>query len=179
MDKQKRNLCVLCGKKGFTLVEIIVALLIFGILSALLFSTFMQIQRNIHKQRWKNQLTEEGVKICNIIRTELTGAIKIYYADKDSISFVNQEGYRSSFCWKDSLLFKSNRSIVSADTRVIYFKFKYYLPSEFFDESSKAIYFLPVDQINLKRIKVVDWEIKLQKGKSTLHLKTGVFIRSI
>jgi prepilin-type N-terminal cleavage/methylation domain-containing protein len=177
--KQNKNLCALCGKNGFTLIEIIVSLLLFGILSALLFTTFMQIQRNIHEQRWKNELTEEGVKICNIIRMELTGASKIYYADQDSISFDNQEGNRSSFCWKDSLLFRSNRNIVFEDTRVIYFKFKYYLPSEFIGESSKPIYFLPVDQINLERIKVIDWEIRLQKGKSTLNLKTGVFIRSI
>jgi prepilin-type N-terminal cleavage/methylation domain-containing protein len=169
----------LCENKGFTLIEIIVALLIFSILSALLFSTFIQIQRNISENKWKNQLTEEGVKICNIIRLELTGAREIYYADQDSISFINQEGKLSSFCWKDSLLFKSNRNIVSADTKVISFRFIYYLSSDFIGESSQPIYFLPVDQISLKRLKVTDWEIGVRKGKNNLHLKTGAFIRNI
>ncbi len=166
-------------KNGFTLIEIIVSILTFGILSALLFSTFIHIQRNIHKHRWKSQLTEEGVKICDIIRIELSGAREVHYADLDSISFINQEGQLSSFCWKDSLLFKSNKSITPADTKVISFRFIYYLPSEFIGESSDAIYYLPVDPISLEILKVVDWEIGLQKGITKINLKTGVFIRSI
>ena len=43
---------------------------------------------------------------------ELTGASEIHYADKDSISFINQDGEYSSFRWKNSRLFKSNRNIV-------------------------------------------------------------------
>jgi prepilin-type N-terminal cleavage/methylation domain-containing protein len=187
VNKQNKSLCVLCGKnsevelcnKGFTLIEIIVALLIFSILSVILFSTFTQIQKRINENNWKNQLTEEGVKLCDIIRLELTGARGIYYADQDSILFINQEGKLSSFCCKDSLLFKSNRRIVSAGTKVISFRFIYYLPSDFIGESSEPLYILPVDQKDLERLKVVDWEIGLKKGKTTLHLKTGIFIRSI
>ncbi len=168
-----------CGKKGFTLIELIVSILIFGILSALLFSTFIQIQRNISKNRWKSQLTEESVKICDIIRIELTGAREIHYADQDSISFINQEGKLSSFCWKNYLLYKSNRNIVPTDIKVISFRFIYYLPSDIINESSEPIYFLPVEPKSLKRLKVVDWEIGIKKGKTTINLKTGVFIRSI
>jgi prepilin-type N-terminal cleavage/methylation domain-containing protein len=177
--KQFRAAAALCGKKGYTIIEMIVSLLIFGILSALLFSTFMQMQRNINKNRWKNQLTEEGVNICDIIQIELMGARKIYYANEDSISFLNQEGTISSFCWKDSLLFKTNKSIVSTNTKIISFGFEYYLESEFTGESSKPIYFLPVDQLSLERIRVIDWKIKLQKGKNTVSLNTGVFTRNI
>ena len=168
-----------CVNKGFTLIEMIVSLLIFGILSALLFSTFIQIQRNINENRWKNELTEEGVNICNIIQLELMGTREIYYADRDSISFLNREGAISSFCWKDSILFKTNKSIVQTNTKIISFKFEYYLKSESFGESSKPVYFLPVDQLSLEAIKVIDWKIKLKKGKSTVSLKTGVFTRNI
>ena len=176
--KHLRSSVALCGKEGFTLIEVIVSILIFGILSALLFSTFINIQRNVSEQRWKNQLLEEGVKICNIIRMELTGASKIHYADQDSILFVNQEGQLSSFCWKDSLLFKSNKKIIPLDTKVTSFKFIYYLPSEFIAESAEPVYYLPVNQISLDMLKVIDWKIELQKGKTKINLKTGVFIRS-
>jgi prepilin-type N-terminal cleavage/methylation domain-containing protein len=178
-SKQFIEAAALCGKNGFTIIEIIVSLLIFGILSTLLFSTFMQMQRNINKNRWKNQLTEEGVNICNIIQMEIMGAREIYYADKDSISFLNQEGTISSFTCKDSLLFKTNKNIVPANIKIISFEFTYYLKSDFIDESSKPIYFLPVDPISLEQIKVVDWKIKLQKGRTAVSLKTGAFIRNI
>lgn len=174
---QQTNNCFM--NKGFTLIEIIVAILIFGILSTLLFSTFIQIQRKISENRWESQLTEEGVKICNIIRMELTGTREIHYADKDSISFINQEGEHSSFRWKNSLFYKSNKNIVKEDTKVTHFKFIYYLPSDFIGESSEPLYFLPVDAISLERLKVIDWEIGLEKGKNTTHLKTGIFIRNI
>ncbi len=169
----------LCEKKGFTLIEVIVALFIFGILSTLLFSTLIQIQRRTNTNKWRNQLTEEGVKICDIIRLELTGARELYYADEDSISFLNQEGEFSSFYWKDSLFFNSKRRLVSANTKVTSFKFIYYLPSDFIGESSRPVYSLPFDAINLQRLKVVDWEIELQKGITSIHLKTGIFIRNI
>ena len=110
---------------------------------------------------------------------ELTGAREIHYADKDSISFINQDGEHSSFRWKNSRLFKSNRNIVSEDTKVTSFRFIYYIPSDFVGESSRPIYFLPVDPLSLERLKVIDWKIGLQKGKNTIHLKTGIFIRNI
>ncbi len=179
LNRRCGGLCVLCGEKGFTLIEIIVSLLIFGILSTLLFSTFIQIQRNINETRWENQLTEEGVNICNIIKTELIGVREIYYADKDSISFMNQKGRISSFRWKDSLLFRSNRKIVPLNTEIISFGFTYYLQSDIIGETSKPVYFLPVDLISLQKIKVIDWEIKLRKGKTVSTLKTGVFTRNI
>ncbi len=178
----------LCGEKsrgrnlenkGFTLIEIIVALLIFGILSTILFSTLIQIQRRTSTSTWRNELTEEGVKICNTIRRELTGAREILYADEDSISFFNQEGELSSFYVKDSLLFKSKKRLVSAKTKISSFKFIYYLPNDIIGETASPIYSLPLDAINLQRVTVIDWKIGLKKEITSIHLKTGIFTRNI
>jgi len=169
----------LCETQGFTLIEMIVALLIFGILSIILFSTLIQIQRRTSTSTWKNELTEEGVKICNIIRRELTGTREILYADEDSISFFNQEGELSSFYVKDSLLFKSKKRLVSAKTKLSSFKFIYYLPNDIIGETASPIYSLPLDAINLQRITVIDWKIGLKKGITSIHLKTGIFTRNI
>jgi prepilin-type N-terminal cleavage/methylation domain-containing protein len=177
--KHLRPTVTSCDNRGFTLIEIIVSILIFSILSALLFSTFIQIQRNINKNRWKSQLTQEGVRICNTIKMELIGAREIYYANQDSISFLNQEGKLSSFCCRDSALFKSNKSMISEGTKVTSFKFSYYLQREIINKSSESIHFLPVDPTDLERLKVVDWNIGLKKGITSIHLKTGVFTRNI
>ena len=140
MGKENKKLCVLCGKnngvevRGFTLIEIIVALLIFGILSAVLFSTLIQIQRKTSTNKWKNQLTEEGVRICNIMRKELTGAREILYADEDSISFFNQDGELCSFYVKDSLFFNSEKRLVSTNTKLNSFEFIYYPPTDIIGE---------------------------------------------
>jgi prepilin-type N-terminal cleavage/methylation domain-containing protein len=168
----------LCENRGFTLIELIVALLIFSIISTILFSTLIQIQRKTNVDRWKNELTEEGTRICNTIRWELTGAREIYYADRDSISFINQEGNFSTIYWKNSLLFSSNKKIVSKDTKVTSFKFVYYLPREIPTESSVPEYYLPLDLIDLEKLQVIDWEMELQKGITYIHLKTGIFIRN-
>jgi prepilin-type N-terminal cleavage/methylation domain-containing protein len=166
-------------KKGFTLIEMIVALLIFGILSTLLFSTLIRIQRRTSTSQWKNELTEEGVRICNTIRLELTGARKILYADEDSISFFNQEGDLLSFYAKDSLLFKSKKRLTSAKTKLSSFKFIYYLPSDIIGESADPIYSLPLDATNLQKLTVIDWKIGLKKGITSVNLKTGIFTRNI
>jgi len=165
------------AKSGFTLLETIVALLIFGIISTILFSTFLRIQRKIYENKMKNQLAAEGVKICNTIRRELTGARELYYGDQDSIFFVNPEGDLSSFYWKDSLFFSSDRSLVLKGTRVPSFKFIYYLPPESEGESSQPVSSLPLDAVDLIKVKVIDWEIELKKGATSLQLKTGICLR--
>ena len=165
--------------KGFTLIEMIVALLIFGLLSTLLFSTLIRIQRRTSTSQWKNELTEEGVKICNIIRLELTGAREILYAGEDSISFLNQEGEFLSFYVKDSLLFKSKKKLNSGKTKLSSFKFTYYPSNDIIGEPADPIYSLPLDAINLQRVTVIDWKIGLKREITSVHLKTGIFTRNI
>ncbi|MEO0292668.1 MAG: type II secretion system protein [candidate division WOR-3 bacterium] len=169
----------LVKNKAFTLIELIFALFIFSILSTVLFTTLFQIYRRTNENRWKDELTEEGVKISNIIQRNLINACEIIFADEDSLTFLNEEGKISSFSWRDSLLFKSKEKIVSKEIKVISFKFIYYLSPNFLNESSPPVYYLPLDLLSLKKIKVIDWEIKLKKGRTTIHLKSGVFIRNI
>ncbi len=168
-----------CDNNGFTLIEIIVAILIFGILSSILFSTLIQIQRRTSRSKWRNELTEEGVKISNIIRLELTGARELYFADEDSVSFLSQDGKMNSFYYRDSVLFRSGKRLISEGTKVTYFKFIYYLPSDFIGESSEPVYSFPVNLIDLEKMKVIDWKFELQKGITSINLKSGVFIRNI
>jgi prepilin-type N-terminal cleavage/methylation domain-containing protein len=53
MDKQKRNLCALCGKNGFTLVEIIVSITLLAIVFLSLYQFFFKsysFSKDVHKR---------------------------------------------------------------------------------------------------------------------------------
>lgn len=167
------------NRRGFTLVEIIVTILIFGIVSSIIFTTFIQIRKRIYENNWKIELIEEGVRLSNIIKFELMTARVIYFADIDSIFYLNQEGNYSSFSWRDSILFKSNKRLSTREILVPSFRFIYYEPPEFIGENSEPVYSFPLYEIECGKLRVIDWEIKLKKGRINTDLLTGVYLRGI
>lgn len=166
-------------KRGFTLIEIILTILILGIITTLIFSSYIRIQSQINTNKWRNELTEEGVKMCNLIWRELVSAQEILFADMDTILYIDQEGGYSSLCWRDSLLFKTGKNLSPKKAKIPCFRFEYFLPPEFVGEGSEPITFLPLDELECDILRVIDYEMEIQRGKTIIHLRTGAHLRGL
>lgn len=69
------------GDRGFSLVESLIAVVIFGVLSAAMFSTVMSSQSSAKSTRRTNNLNEEARVALNRLSRELRQAQAIVYVD--------------------------------------------------------------------------------------------------
>lgn len=69
------------GESGFTLTELLAAMMIFGVLSAAMFSTVMTSQSSVKSTRRSNNLNEEARVALNRLSRELRQARAISYVD--------------------------------------------------------------------------------------------------
>ena len=69
------------GERGFTLIEALAAMMIFGVLSAAMFSTVMSSQSSVKSTRRSNNLNEEARVALNRLSRELRQARAVSYVD--------------------------------------------------------------------------------------------------
>lgn len=166
-------------KKGFTLVEIIVSILILGIITIILFSTFIRTQSRIKENQWRNELTDEGARVTRIIWRQLASAQEILHAEEDSIYYIDQNGKYSSIFYKDSIIHFNKKRFMNSGVNVAYLKFYYYLPRASTGVNSKPVTLLPLDSFNRNNLSVIDWEIKIEQRELKAYFSYGVHLRGL
>lgn len=134
-------------RSGFSLIELIQALVIFSIVMAIVFGLFVQVSRTLQKREARQQFLDEANSAMNSMADKISNSAGWIGGDTLSIRLLGKNGLMSRLYWnpKDSLVYCDDKVLMDKGIKVSKFGFTYLPPNDSMQFHLKEEWFNEMD----------------------------------
>jgi len=171
-------------RSGFSLIELMQALVIFSIVMAIVFGLFVQVSRTLQKREARQQFLDESNNAMNSMVDKISNSAGWISGDTLSIKLLGKNGLMARLYWnpKDSLLYCDDKVLMDKGIRVSKFGFIYLPSSDSMQSRSKEEWFDELDNdgngileaMELNRASNVEITLNSSIQGQGVHLKSAV-----
>lgn len=129
---------------GYTIVELLIALTLLGIVTGLAYQGYRFLQRSF--QRWQSRvaLEQDGGRIMSAIRNDIILWKRIEHAEAATLSVVRDDNKRIVYRLADQQVLRNGRELNPEGVAVARFEFTYFVHD---NESETNPYVTEIDAI--------------------------------
>jgi prepilin-type N-terminal cleavage/methylation domain-containing protein len=135
------------NRSGFSLIELIQALVIFSVVMAIVFGLFVQVSRTLQKREARQQLLDEVNSVMNFMAERISNSSGWISGDTLSIRLIGKNGLIARLYWnpKDSLIYYGEKPLSDKGTKVTKCGLTYLPPNDSLQLCSKEEWFDELD----------------------------------
>lgn len=115
---------------GYSLIELMQALVIFSIVMVIVFGLFIQVSKTLQKREFRQQLLDESNNALNYLAGSISNSSGWISGDTTGITIIDKSGMPVKINWnqKDSMIYYEDKLLIAKGIKVPTFKMLY-LPS--------------------------------------------------
>ncbi len=170
--------------RGYSLIELMQALVIFSIVMVIVFGIFIQVSKTLQKREFRQQLLDESTNALNYLVDGISNSAGWISGDTTGITIVDKSGLPVRLSWnqRDSVIYYGDRPLPAKGIKVPVFKMLF-LPSndslylypkeEWFDEfdfDRNGI----LEGTEIKRASNIEISFQTTAQKQNIRLKSSV-----
>ena len=169
--------CRVNRQRAFTLIELIIAILLMGIVSGLLASIIAVNFKTISNVSDRKRLVTQGMLAVDLFRREtgmMTDSTKLEIADDQEIKFTDKYGNTWDYSIASSVLTRQEVGVGSAKslaTPVVTASSKFY----YYDADNNALSSTPLSSANRKLVRLIKFILVMDDGDGGIPLMATVY----